>query len=156
MLALINGVDVVVLKTVTVLVTEFVTGVCNCKQEHTKAMSEAGRDKILEKMLAADAALVCLLCKAAGVLDTVVVLHSGVSVLTLVGVWVGNLHRCCICFCCLYREETGLGDCFFNGLYSCLGRQSDVAVNGGDESCISDSIGNRGIEQSGVGGRRIC
>lgn len=80
MLALIIGVDVVVLKIVTVLVTESVTGVC--KQEHTRAMSETGRDKILVKMLAADSALGRLLCKAAGVLDTVVVLRLCFSMLT--------------------------------------------------------------------------
>lgn len=74
----------------------------------------------------------------------------------LVGVWAGNLRRCCICFCCLHREETSLGDCFSNGLYSCLGGQSDIAIKGGSNSCISDRIGDRGIEQSGVSRHRIC
>lgn len=77
MLALIIGVDVVVLKIVTVLVLESVIEVC--KQEHRRAMSEAGRDKMLSKML--DAALCCLLCKAAGALDIVVVLRLCFSVL---------------------------------------------------------------------------
>lgn len=81
LLALITGVDVVVLRTVTVLVAESVTGVC--RQEHTRAMSEAGRDKMLERMLAATEGIRCLLCKAAGVLDTVVVLRLCFGVLTL-------------------------------------------------------------------------
>jgi hypothetical protein len=50
LLALASGVATVVLRTVSVLVTEVVPEVC--KQEHTRAMSEAGRDKTLEKMLA--------------------------------------------------------------------------------------------------------
>lgn len=72
MLALVTGMVVFVLKTVTVPVTRSVTGVC--KQEHTRAMSEAGRDKILVKMLAAATGLGRLLCKAEGVIDRVVVL----------------------------------------------------------------------------------
>lgn len=80
-LALTIGVDVVVLNTVTVLVTESVTGVC--KQEHTRPMSEAGRDKILVKMLAADAALICLLRKGAGRLGIVMVLKFYFSVLNV-------------------------------------------------------------------------
>jgi hypothetical protein len=50
LLALADGVATVVLRTVSVLVMEVVTGVC--KQEHTREMSEAGRDNILEKILA--------------------------------------------------------------------------------------------------------
>jgi ABC-type nickel/cobalt efflux system permease component RcnA len=50
LLALAIGVAIVVVKTVSVLVTEVVAGVC--RQEHTRAMSEAGRDMMLEKILA--------------------------------------------------------------------------------------------------------
>lgn len=52
--------------------------VIGCKQEHTKATSEEGRAKMLEKMLAAAVACPCLLRKATdsevGVLNSVVVL----------------------------------------------------------------------------------
>jgi len=49
-LLLTTGVTVDVLRTVWVLVVEIVgTG---CKQEHTKAMSEDGRARMLEKTLA--------------------------------------------------------------------------------------------------------
>lgn len=50
LLALAIGVAIVVVRTVSVLVTEVVAGVC--RQEHTRAMSEAGRDMTLEKILA--------------------------------------------------------------------------------------------------------
>lgn len=50
LLALTTGVATVVLKTVSVLVIEVVAGVW--RQEHTRAISEAGRDMILEKTLA--------------------------------------------------------------------------------------------------------
>jgi hypothetical protein len=49
-LVLTTGVATTLLKIVSVLVMEEVTGVC--RQEHTRAISEAGRDMILEKMLA--------------------------------------------------------------------------------------------------------
>lgn len=59
LIALVIGVATVVLSTVFVLVTEVVAVVC--RQEHTRAISEAGRDKILEKMLAWTETAACLL-----------------------------------------------------------------------------------------------
>ena len=59
LMALITGVATVVLNTVSVLVIEMVAVVC--RQEHTRAISEAGRDKILEKMLAWAETAACLL-----------------------------------------------------------------------------------------------
>lgn len=50
LLTVANGVANVVVRTVSVLVTEVVAGVC--RQEHTMAISEAGRDMMLEKILA--------------------------------------------------------------------------------------------------------
>ena len=50
LLTLATGVTTIVLRTVSVLVVDTVAGVC--RQEQTRAISEAGRDKTLEKMLA--------------------------------------------------------------------------------------------------------
>jgi hypothetical protein len=59
LLALANGVATVVLRIVSVLVTEAVAGVW--RQEHTTAISEAGRDMMLEKTLACAKGASCLL-----------------------------------------------------------------------------------------------
>ena len=60
LMPLVTGVATVVLNTVSVLVIEMVVAVA-CRQEHTRAISEAGRDKILEKMLAWAETAACLL-----------------------------------------------------------------------------------------------
>jgi hypothetical protein len=59
LLALVIGVATVVLRIVSVLVTEVVAGVW--RQEHTRAISEAGRDMMLEKTLACAKGASCLL-----------------------------------------------------------------------------------------------
>jgi len=64
LMPLVTGVAAVVLNTVSVLVIEMVAVVC--RQEHTRAISEAGRDNTLEKMLAWAEAPACLLRKNVG------------------------------------------------------------------------------------------
>lgn len=75
----------VVLSTVSVLLDDTVAGVC--RQEQTRAISVAGRDKILEKIIAWTDGTACLLARivvatAIGVLVIVVVLRFFVSIMT--------------------------------------------------------------------------
>jgi hypothetical protein len=58
-LFLITGVMIVVLRAVCVTVIEVVVGVC--RQEHANSISEDGRSKMLENMLAASVGDACLL-----------------------------------------------------------------------------------------------
>lgn len=83
LLTLATGVTTIVLRTVSVLVVDTVAGVC--RQEQTRAISEAGRDKTLEKMLALTDGIACLLATTvvattAGVVVMVTVLRSLVSI----------------------------------------------------------------------------
>jgi ABC-type glycerol-3-phosphate transport system permease component len=70
------GVTTVVLRIVLVLVVDTITGVC--RQEQTREISEAGRDRMLEKMLAWTDGIACLLAKGA------VIISRGVAVLVVV------------------------------------------------------------------------
>jgi hypothetical protein len=74
------GVTTVVLRIVLVLVVDTITGVC--RQEQTREISEAGRDRMLEKMLAWTDGIACLLAKGA------VIISRGVAVLVVVVVTV--------------------------------------------------------------------
>jgi hypothetical protein len=75
-LLLTTGVMVVVLRAICVTVTEMGVGVC--RQEHANSMSEVGRERTLENMLAASVGDACLL----RMVTETVVLTVSVSVLS--------------------------------------------------------------------------
>jgi hypothetical protein len=134
LLALANGVATVVLRIVSVLVTEAVAGVW--RQEHKRAISEAGRDMMLEKTLACVKGASCLLrfwvtavLATRRVVVTVVVLDALLVCRTADGHCMENSRCCCVYNCRLCRKGTGDIHSFLICLYSRLSGQSNVTVD---------------------------
>jgi hypothetical protein len=134
-LLLTTGVMIVVLRAVCVTVTEVVVGVC--RQEHANSMSEDGRERMLENMLAASVGGACLL----RMVTETVVLTVSVSVLSSkISIWyvfecsIVSLHCDSICNCELGRDvksrRCGGLNCFHNGLK----RYGYIADHGGRRS----------------------
>lgn len=160
-LLLMIGVMVVVLRAVCVTVTEVVVGVC--RQEHANSMSDDGRERTLEKILAGPVGAACLLrlVTATVVLTvSVSVLSCNVSIRYACEYRSVSLHCDCVCDCDLSWDGKSRGcgglDCFCNGLE----RYSHIHDHRGCWSECRNDIRDSSVDQTSrcdqrIGGRAV-